>query len=204
MKAKVFFLALAVIALAFPRLARADVQVGEIAPDFTLTDIEGKKQTLVGQQGNYVVLEWTNPDCPFVHKQYDSGTMQALQKEMTSKGVVWFSIASSAPGKQGHYSAKEWKQIVTDRKAFPTAVLLDPKGLVGKQYGAKTTPHMYVIDPKGVLIYEGAIDSIPSADPADIKEATNYVSQALNEAMSGQPVSTPSTKSYGCSIKYAS
>jgi peroxiredoxin len=202
MKKTMLFSALAM--MAFAAAAHAEVTTGEIAPDFSLTDMEGKKHTLVGEQGKFVVLEWVNPDCPFVKKHYDSGNMQGLQKEFTAKGVVWFSIASSAPGKQGHYAASEWKQLTTDKGAAPTAVLLDPKGLVGKDYGAQATPHMYVIDPKGVLIYQGAIDSIPSTDPGDIKEATNYVRQALNEAMNGEPVSTPATKAYGCSVKYAS
>lgn len=182
--------------------ARAQLVTGEAAPDFTLTDTNGESRTLSSHQGSYVVLEWINHDCPFVKKHYGSGNMQQLQAEETAKGVIWYSIASSAEGKQGYYTAEEWKTLSAEKKSAATGVLLDPDGKVGKLYGAQTTPHMYVINPEGKLIYQGAIDSISSANPADIEKAGNYVRQALDEAMSGKPVSAGSTKAYGCSVKY--
>lgn len=194
------FLMLAAAGLIRP--VYAEVKVGETAPDFSLENLEGQKESLVSHQGKFVVLEWVNPDCPFVKKHYDTGNMQQLQKEYTQKGVDWLSIDSSAPGKQGYYSTQEWKQILVDRGAMPTSVLLDPKGMAGHLYGAQTTPHMFVIDPKGILVYQGAIDDIASADATDVEKATNYVRQALDEAMSGKPVSVSTTKSYGCSVKY--
>ena len=176
--------------------------VGEPAPDFTLTDVNGKAVSLSAFKGKHVVLEWTNPDCPFVKKHYDSGNMQALQKEFAARGVAWLSINSSAPGKQGNYPPKEWLKILAEKGSAADATLLDPRGEVGRLYGAKTTPHMFVVDPKGTLIYAGAIDDIASADPADIAKANNYVRAALNEARTGKPVRAPSTKPYGCSVKY--
>ena len=149
-----------------------------------------------------MVLEWTNPDCPFVKKHYDSSNMQELQKFYTAKGVVWLSINSSAQGKQGNYTPEEWNKIIKEKKAEPTAVLLDPDGKVGKMYDAQTTPHMFRIDQQGLLIYQGAIDDKAGTDPADIPSAVNYVRKALDEAMAGKPVTTPTTKSYGCSVKY--
>ncbi len=182
--------------------ALADLKIGETAPNFTLKDADGKTRSLSEFSGKFVVLEWTNPDCPFVHKHYDSGNMQKLQTEYTAKGVVWLSICSSGSGKQGNYPPAEIKKILADRKAAPTDYLIDSDGKVGKTYSAKSTPDMFVINPKGVLIYSGAIDSIPSPEPADIPKATNYVSQALDEAMAGKPVQIASTKSYGCGIHY--
>ena len=182
-------------------LAAAAPQIGQPAPDFTLPGADGKSHSLAGYKGKYVVLEWTNHDCPFVKKHY-KGNMQSLQKELTGKGVVWLSIVSSAPGKQGNVDAAKATELTKSRGAAPSAVLLDPSGDVGKKYEAKTTPHMYVVAPDGKLIYMGGIDSIPSADADDIAEATPYVKVALNEAMSGKPVSNPSTRPYGCSIKY--
>jgi len=184
-------------------LGMADgVVTGNSAPDFTLADTHGNGHFLAGYKGKFVVLEWTNYDCPFVKKYYDSGTMQELQKNYTGKGVIWLSICSSAPGKQGNYPAEIWNEMAEKKGAAPTAVLLDPDGKTGRLYGAQTTPHMFVINPEGVLIYRGAIDSIPSVDPADIGKATNYVRAALEEAMSGEPVREPSTQAYGCSVKY--
>lgn len=182
--------------------ASAELTNGQKAPDFTLTDVNGQSHSLSQYDGKYRVLEWTNHGCPFVVKHYDSGNMPKLQADSIGKGVVWFSINSSAEGKEGSMSAEEWKKILTEKKSAATATLLDSDGKVGKLYGAQTTPHMYIIDPAGNLIYQGAIDSKPSADQADIAGATNYVSKALDEAMSGKPVSEPSTKAYGCSVKY--
>lgn len=175
---------------------------GKKAPDFTATDTNGKSQSLSQYKGKFVVLEWTNPDCPIVHKHYDSGNMQKLQKEFTAKGVVWLSIDSSAEGKQGNYPNTELNQIMKSRNASPTAIIPDASGSIGRQYGAKTTPHMFVINPDGVLIYQGGIDNIQSADPADIPKATNYVQAALDEAMAGKPVTTSSSQPYGCAVKY--
>lgn len=182
--------------------SHAGVNTGETAPDFTLTDTNGKEQTLSSYKGKFVVLEWLNHDCPFVKKHYDSGNMQALQKEYTAKDVVWLSINSSAEGKEGYYPADKANELTKEKGAAPSAVLLDEKGKVGKLYGAKTTPHMFVIDPQGVLIYQGAIDSKASTDSEDIPTAKNYVKAALDEATAGKAVSESSIKSYGCSVKY--
>lgn len=189
--------------LAAPRGAVADAIVGQPAPAFTLTGTDGKPHSLSEYAGKLVVLEWFNHDCPFVRKHYGSGNMQKLQKKWTGQGVVWLSINSSAPGKQGNYPPEEANELTKEKGAAPTAVLLDPDGTVGRAYGAKTTPHMYVIDPAGRLVYAGAIDSVPSASADDIRGATNYVRQALAQAMAGQPVSTPTSVAYGCSIKYS-
>lgn len=177
--------------------------VGKQAPDFTLPDSNAIKQTLSKYKGKFVVLEWLNHGCPFVVKHYQSGNMQKLQKKYTKKGVVWLSIVSSAPGRQGHCDGKKANAMSKQKKAHPTAVLLDPSGNVGRLYGARTTPHMFGITPKGVIFYEGAIDSIRSANPADTKKAKNYVSMALDQAMAGKPVKVKKTRPYGCSVKYA-
>lgn len=183
---------------------KAEVKTGDPAPAFTLQDTDGEVHSLADHKGEYVVLEWTNPDCPFVKKHYESGNMQDLQAELTEKGVAWYTIASSAQGKQGYYSADQWNRITEQNGSNADAVLLDADGSVGKAYGAQTTPHMFLISPEGTILYQGAIDSIASADKADIAKATNYVKQAYEQASGGQPVAVPSTKSYGCSIKYAS
>jgi peroxiredoxin len=205
MKKKLQILLLAVtcwMALGYFAAISAEVAIGKQAPDFKLTDTNGKEQSLSDYRGNYIVLEWTNPDCPFVHKHYDTGNMQNLQKAYTEKGVVWFSIDSSAPGKQGNYPPAMLNGIMAKRGAKPTAFLVDSDGALGRLYGAKTTPHMFVVDPEGKLIYDGAIDDKPSTNHDDIASAKNYVQLALDEAMSGKDVSTTSTPSYGCSIKY--
>ena len=181
----------------------ADIKVGENAADFTLPDINGEQKSFSEFKGKFVVLEWLNPDCPFIRKHYESGNMQALQKKYSNEGVIWISIDSSAQGKQGYYNPGEMKEIIKSWGAMPTAVLLDADGKVGHMYGAKTTPHMFVINPDGKLIYQGAIDDIPGVDPNDIPQAVNYVDQALHAALKGQEVPVSSTKSYGCSVKYA-
>jgi peroxiredoxin len=178
-------------------------KVGEAAPDFTATDSNGQPQKLSSYRGKYVVLEWHNQGCPYTRKHYETGNMQKLQKEWTAKGVVWLSVISSAPGKQGYVTASEENDYLKRTNSAPTAVLLDPKGDLGRMYGAKTTPHMYIIDPQGTLIYNGAIDDRPTSDQADVAGAKNYVSQALDEATSGKAVSTASTTPYGCTVKYA-
>lgn len=180
----------------------AAVTVGQPAPDFTAIDTNGTEQRLSSQRGRYVVLEWTNHDCPYVRKHYGAGNMQAQQRDATGSGAVWWSIISSAPGQQGHVSAADADRLTASRDAAPSAVLLDEAGDVGRLYGAKTTPHMYVIDPEGRLIYMGGIDSIASASRDDIPAATQYVRVALQEAMAGKPVSQAVTRPYGCSVKY--
>ena len=177
--------------------------IGETAQDFTLTDHAGGERSLSDYRGRFVVLEWFNNDCPFVNKHYTSGNMQGLQATYAEQDVVWLTIASSAPGRQGHIaSPQEAVEIIEQRASRQTALLLDPEGAVGQLYGAKTTPHMFIIDANGLLIYAGAIDDTPSTDPADVTQATNYVRLALDAAMAGQPVSTSATTSYGCSVKY--
>jgi len=192
----------AIVLLSFSLSAFADVAVGEAAPNFIIKDTHLKPVVLASYRGKFVVLEWFNVDCPFVKKHYGSGNMQRLQKTYTDKGVMWFSICSSAPGKQGFYSAEEINKTMAQKGSQATAVILDTRGEVGRLYGAQTTPHIFIIDPEGILIYQGAIDSIPSTDPADIANAQNYAASALDSAMADQPVSVSSTKSYGCSVKY--
>jgi len=177
-------------------------RVGERAPDFTATDSNGKTHTISEYAGKYVVLEWTNRDCPFTRKHYESGNMQRLQHEWTSRGVIWLTVASSAPGAQGYVTAADENAYLAKSGAAPTAVLLDPAGTLGHLYDAKTTPHMFVISPQGTLIYDGAIDDRATTDPADVTGAKNYVSLALEEAMAGKAVSVPTSRPYGCSVKY--
>ena len=179
-----------------------EAQLGSLAPDFTLQDTAGKPRSLSDFKGKYVVLEWTNPECPFVKKHYGSQNMQNLQKAWKQKDVAWLSICSFAEEKQGFFEPKDWQGILKERGSSPTAMLLDPDGRVGGMYAAKTTPHMFIVNPQGVLIYKGAIDDKRSVDPEDIKDAKNFVSLALEEAMAGKPVKFSSTQSYGCSIKY--
>lgn len=186
------------IALTAARAAR----VGQRAPEFTGTDTNGGTHRLSDYQGKFVVLEWTNRGCPYTQKQYKSGNMQRLQREWTSKGVVWLTVISSAPGKQGFVTAADENAYVRRVNAAPTRVLLDPTGVLGHLYDAKTTPHMFVINPQGILIYNGAIDDKPTTDLADVPGAKNYVSMALDEAMAGRPVSVRTSRPYGCSVKY--
>ncbi|OVE76140.1 thioredoxin family protein [bacterium F11] len=172
------------------------------APDFTLIDIKGKSHSLSSHKGKYVVLEWINHGCPYVKKHYNTGNMQELQKEMTKKDVVWFSICSSAKGKQGHYSMEEWNKISVEKNSMATAVLIDEKGTVGRSYGAKTTPHMYIIGPEGTVIYQGAIDDKASTDEDDVPIAKNFVRLALNQVLNGKSIVNAQTVAYGCSVKY--
>ncbi len=179
----------------------ATATVGQSAPDFSALDTGGKIHRLSDYKGKLVVLEWTNPGCPFVRKHY-SGNMQSLQKEFTGKGVVWLAI-NSTETKNGDYLAPaKLAGWMGEKQAAATATLMDESGKIGQSYGAKTTPHMYIISPQGQLVYAGAIDSIPSARPDDIKTATNYVRQGLNEALGGKAISVASSRAYGCSIKY--
>jgi peroxiredoxin len=184
-------------------VAEASSLVGKTAPDFTLTDSNGKPHSLSDYKGKVIVLEWFNHGCPFVVKHYDSGNMPKLQKEYTAKGVIWLSICSSAPGKQGFGTGAEQNAKAKKAGAAPTAILIDSDGKVGRLYGARSTPAMYVINKKGSLAYAGAIDDKPTTDQADIPGAKNYVKEALDEVLNGKTVATASTKSYGCSVKYA-
>ena len=178
-------------------------RVGEAAPEFQATDSNGQAHKLSQYRGKFVVLGWHNNGCPYTRKHYESGNMQRLQKEWTGRGVVWFTVISSAPEQQGYVTAQQENDYLKRMNAVPTAALLDSQGDVGRLYSAKTTPHMFIINPAGVLIYDGAIDSKPTTDQADIASAKNYVSEALAEAMSGKPVTTPTSRPYGCSVKYA-
>jgi peroxiredoxin len=195
-------LAALAVALA-PCAALAQAVVGSAAPEFTATDSHGQTHSLDQYRGKYVVLEWHNQGCPYTKKHYVSGNMQSLQKEWTEKGVAWFTVISSAPGQQGYVTDAQENSYLTQMHADPTAVLMDADGKLGHLYGAKTTPEMYVIDPNGKLIYEGAIDDRPTPDVNDIKGADNYLSDALTEAMAGKQVLKSYTRSYGCSVKYA-
>ena len=179
------------------------VAPGSQAPDFKGTDSNGQTRSLSEYRGKYVVLEWANQGCPYDRKHYLSGSMEALQKKWTGKGVVWLSVISSAPGQQGYVSPAEENLYLKKMNASPSAAILDPSGTIGHLYSAKTTPHMFVIDPSGKLVYEGAIDDKPTPDQSDLKGARNYLNEALTAAMAGQPVPTASTRPYGCSVKYA-
>ena len=180
----------------------AQAVVGQAAPTFQATDVSGKTVQLSDYAGKHVVLEWFNPGCPFVKKHYNSGNMAATQKAVVSKGVVWISINSDAREPDDKKAIASFPAWLKDRGASPTAVVLDGAGTIGKAYGARATPHMYVIDPQGKLVYAGAIDSKPSTNPEDIKTATNYVRQALDESLAGKSVSKPKSQAYGCSIHY--
>jgi peroxiredoxin len=180
---------------------QAAVKTGADAPAFSLMDVHGNTHSLADHKGKIVVLEWTNYDCPFVRKFYSVGAMQKLQKEMTEKDVVWLSINSSAAGKQGNFSKEVWLQRIKDA-GVETPVLLDADGTVGKAYGAKTTPHMFVIDAEGKVAYQGAIDSKRSTNSDDIEGAENYVKAAVKALMAGDDVEVKDTQSYGCSVKY--
>jgi peroxiredoxin len=195
----------AVTALIGSALYAADVPpVGSAAPDFSLTDSKGKTHSLSQFKGKYVVLEWFNPECPFVKKHYGSENMQKLQQEYTSKGVVWLTIDSNAPGTEGNMTPEQAQKVMSSWKTHQTALLLDPESKVARSYGAKNTPDMIVINPEGKIVYEGAIDNKPTPNPSDIPSSTNYVKAALDESLAGKPVSNPTTRPYGCSVKYKS
>ena len=198
---RMFSSSLILPALAMGMTEARAATVGQAAPDFTATDALGKSHKLSDFKGKHVVLEWTNPGCPFVVKHY-GGNMQALQKEFTAKGVVWLSINSTAASAADYLPPAKLTAWKAEKKAAPTAMLMDESGKLGQLYSAKTTPHMYIINPQGVLVYAGAIDSVPSARVDDIKTATNYIRQGLNEALAGKAISKSSTRAYGCSVKY--
>lgn len=189
--------------LFFAMQAVNGLDIGGLAPDFVATDSHGHKHSLAEYQGQYVVLEWNNRECPYVQKYYESGAMQQLQRHWTSKGVVWLTVISSAPGKPGYVTPRDENGYLRRIGAAPTAVLLDPAGELGHLYEAQTTPEIFVISPGGKLIYQGAIDNSPSVEIEDISGALNYVDQALQQSLAGQHVTTPQTRSYGYMIKYA-
>src|SRR5947209_9917518 len=178
--------------------------VGSSDQDFSLTDAKGGTHSLSQYKGKYVVLEWFNPECPFVKKHYGSDNMQKLQQEYTGKGVVWLTIDSNAPGTEGNLTPEQAEKVINSWKTHQTALLLDPESKVARLYGAKNTPDMLVINPDGKIVYEGAIDSKATPNPADIPTSTNYVKAALDQSLAGKPISNPTTKPYGCSVKYKS
>ena len=194
-------LMLAPWALSLASTAAAAATVGQAAPDFSTVDTKGKTHNLKDYKGKLVVLEWTNPGCPFVQKHY-SGNMQSLQKEFSAKGVVWLAINSTETGSGDYLAPAKLAGWMGEKQASATAILMDESGKIGQLYGARTTPHMYIVSPQGLLVYAGAIDSIPSARVDDIKAATNYVRQALGEALGGKAISVATSRAYGCSIKY--
>jgi hypothetical protein len=193
-------LAIAFATITLPALA---VAPGTTAPNFKGTDSNGAEHSLSDYRGKFVVLEWANQGCPYDRKHYLSGSIEAQQKEWTAKGVIWLSVISSAPGEQGYVTPSEENTYLKTMKAAPTAALLDPTGTIGRLYEAKTTPHIFVIDPTGKLIYQGALDDKPTPDQEDLKGARNYLNETLTAAMSGNPVPVASTRPYGCSVKYA-
>lgn len=195
---------LALAALAFCAATAQAVEVGQTAPAFTVKDLAGKDRSLSEFKGKTVVLEWSNPNCPFVQKHYNSGNMQGLQREYGAKQVVWLTINSTAKSASDYMDPAALTQWEGEKKAVPGGYLVDPNGEVGKAYGAKTTPHMYVIDPSGKLVFAGGIDDKRSTDVADVKGAKNFVKAALDDTLAGRSVATPTATPYGCSVKYAS
>lgn len=188
--------------LAMPALGMADAVPGKPAPPFEVKDARGQVQKLSDYQGKWLVLEWFNKDCPYVRKHYGSGNMQGLQQRYVTQGVAWLSVISSAPGKQGYVEPAEALDTFETTKSAASYVLLDPSGTMGKAYGAKTTPHMFIIDPRGTVVYAGGIDDNDSANPAVIPTSKNYVSAALDAALAGQKVVTASARPYGCHVQY--
>ena len=185
-----------------PGDAFAAADVGKPAPAFTATDSNGKTHSLESYRGKIVVLETTNHDCPYVAKHYRAGNMQAQQREAAAKGVVWLTVASSAPGEQGHVTPAQANELTAKRNAAPAAVLIDPESRIARAYAATVTPHMYIVDANGMLVYKGGIDSIATSSDSDIPKATQYVRVALGELQAGKPISNPSTRAYGCTLKY--
>ena len=199
-----FFALTALVSFMAAGAAQAAATVGQPAPDFTLKDASGKTVKLSDFKGKHVVLEWTNPGCPFVRKHYSSGNMPATQKDAMGKGVVWLQVNSTEKDSGDYLEPTKLVAWMKDQKSAPSATLMDEEGTAGKAYGARTTPHMYIVNPQGQLIYAGGIDSIPSARVDDIAKATNYVKQGVGEALAGKQISAATTQPYGCSIKYKS
>jgi len=195
-------MAVCLFLLAAGQIAMSAAKVGQPAPDFSGTASDGKSYHLADYRGKFVVLEWHNNGCPYTRKHYNSGNMQNLQKQWTARGVVWFTVISSAPGKQGYVNANDENTYLSKMGAAPTAALLDPTGSIGHLYDAKTTPQMIVINPQGVIVYDGAIDNRPTSDLKDIQGATNYVGLALELSLAGKNVDVAATRPYGCSVKY--
>jgi len=189
-------------ALMFAATAAVAGTVGKPAPEFTLNDLSGKPVKLADFRGRHVVLEWVNPECPYVQKHYDSANMQSLQRDYTGQKVAWLTINSTNAGHSEFYPPQKMAAWMKEMKAAPSATLLDPTGKVGRAYNARTTPHMYIIDPQGKLVYAGGIDDKRSTSQADVKTAKNYVRAAMGEALAGKPIGDASTRPYGCSIKY--
>ena len=183
--------------------AMANAELNKPAPGFTAFGADGKVVKLDAYKGKTVVLEWTNHECPYVVKHYDSGNIPTLQKDAASKGVVWLQVVSSGPGKQGHVEGDAAQKLNASRKATPAGTVLDPDGKIGKLYGAQTTPHIFIVNAAGQLVYKGGIDSIPTTKKEDLSKAENYVAAALSAVSAGKPVEKATTKPYGCSIKYA-
>ncbi len=183
-------------------VAAMHADIDQPAPQFTLPDASGQPHALADYHGKYVVLEWINFGCPFVKAQYESGNMQNLQKTYTDQGVIWLTICSSAPDKQGHFEGDELRRQIKEHRSNATAYLVDSTGDVGRRYEAKTTPNMYIIDPSGTLIYAGAIDDTPTTDASTVMKSKNYVRLALDAAMKGEPVPVKTSQPYGCSVKY--
>ena len=203
MKSPLKIILIVAVAAAIIGSVRAAVAIGQPAPDFTLTDLSGQSHRLSDYHGKTVVLEWNNPDCPIVHKHYESDNLPRLQRTETANGVVWLLINSGAPGKQGaDYTAAQLTAWLQKYHAAPTAYLRDPDGKVGRLYAAKTTPHMFVITADGTLVYDGAIDNIRTANVEDVPKATNYVAATLAAVKAGRPVEKSVTQPYGCSVKY--
>ena len=200
---KTLLMASALALLSASALANATATVGQPAPAFTVSDATGKPVSLADFKGKHVVLEWVNPGCPFVMKHYSSTNMQGTQKEATAKGVVWLAVSSTAPDASDYKKPAELARWMQGQKAAATATLMDDDGKVGKAYGARTTPHMYIVDPAGTLVYAGGIDDKPSSKASDIPTSKNYVKAALAETLAGKPVTQASTKPYGCSVKYS-
>jgi len=206
MKKLLFLSSLLIASLAFLNLTseteRSGATVGEPAPDFSVVDAYGNVHSLADFQGKYVILEWLNHGCPFVVKHYNGNNMQEMQKKYTEKGVIWLSVVSSAPGTQGHMSPEETRAAVKEKGASPTAVLIDEDGTMGRAYDARVTPHMYIINPEGIVEYNGAIDDKPTARARDLEGAHNYVIAAMTSLMNGEPVEVTTNTPYGCTVKY--
>ena len=200
---KRIWLGLLIALLAISTRAAGALPPNSQAPDFKGTDSNGVQHSLSEYRGKFVVLEWANRGCPYEQKHYKSGNMESLQKQWTGKGVIWLSILSDPPGEQGYVTPAQENEYLRTMHASPTAALLDPSGAIGRLYDARTTPHMFVIDPSGKIVYQGAIDDQPTPDPASLAIAHNYLNDALNAAMTGKPVATPVTRPYGCSVHYA-
>jgi len=198
------FLVSLVSAIGFTGTVQATPAVGQQAPEFSLSDTSGKTVRLSDYRGKHVVLEWVNPGCPYVRKHYNSANMQGTQKEVAGKGVVWLAINSTSESHPDYLAPAQLARWMAGQNAVPSNTLMDEDGAVGKAYGARTTPHMYIVNPVGVLVYAGGIDSIPSARADDIKTAVNYVKQSIEDSLAGKPLRNAVTRPYGCSVKYKS